>query len=94
MTYPEKLNKIMEVSGWNKERLSDLLDVSYQAFLHWLSGETDPSEAHAKLIDNLYLLVIDGMEDARREYIESLEKRLLRRQVRHLDHNNPPKKYL
>jgi transcriptional regulator with XRE-family HTH domain len=94
MDYVEKLNKIMEVSGWTKGRLSDLLDVSYPAFLKWLEGETEPTEEHAKLIDKLYLMVTDDWEEARREYFEGIEKRLLRRQVRKLDDNNPKKRYL
>jgi transcriptional regulator with XRE-family HTH domain len=84
----------MEISGWSKERLSDLLDVSYPAFIKWLSGESEPAEDHAKLIDKLYILVTESFEEAKREYFESLEKRLLRRQVRQLDKNNPKKKYL
>jgi len=89
MNYIEKLNEIMKISGWSRARLSDLLNVNYSTFSRWLDGETEPTEEHARLIDKLYLMVTVDFEVAKREYFEGLEKRLLRRQVRKLDENNP-----
>jgi len=94
MDYSQKLKEIMEVSGWSKERLSDLLDVSLPAFKKWLEGANTPTEENAKLIDKLYDITVGSIETVKREYFESIEKRLLRRQVRQLDKNNPKKKYL
>ena len=84
MTYKEKFDRVMGVTGWNRGQMARLLGVNYFTVRRWMKSRVKPRSAYAERIDMMYegivvplLCEIDRLSDV-------VEKKILQEQIRGL----------
>lgn len=88
MKYGRKLVQVLAFSGWTQDRLADLLGVSTNALNSWVNGRSEPHEAHAVVIDELYAGLVEPYVCELEQKADALAAKLLRRQIRDLGNDD------
>jgi hypothetical protein len=85
MKYSVKINKILAFSGWTRDRLADLLQVSNFTMGRWLRGGK-PKVESAEIIDELYGLLVEPFVADLEVRADKIEKKLLQKRIARLPH--------
>lgn len=88
MKYEEKINKILAFSGWTKDHLADLIDVSNGTLGSWSHGNTEPKGEHAALIDTIFAKLVEPYLCELEKRSDAIEKTILQAKIKHLPDND------
>jgi transcriptional regulator with XRE-family HTH domain len=79
--YKQKLQRILEITGWTREHLADLLYVSDRGLGKWLKRRSMPNEENAQVIDELYDAIVVPLECQIAEVRDGAEQRILKKRI-------------
>jgi transcriptional regulator with XRE-family HTH domain len=86
--YKQKLTRILGISGWSRDKLSDLLEVSNNSFSAWIRGDSTPHTSHAGKIDEVYDALVVPLLCEIEIAADAVEKRLLEERIARLPEDN------
>lgn len=84
----QKITRILGITGWSKDHLADLLDISNMTLGRWLKGRSIPyadSQAH---IDAMYDGIVKPLECEIDRLADGVEKKILKAKILKLDDDN------
>jgi transcriptional regulator with XRE-family HTH domain len=84
----QKLTRILGISGWSRDKLADLLQVSNNSLNSWLSGTSQPHITHIANIDQIYAELVLPLLCEIENISDKVEKHLLKDRINHLPDNN------
>ncbi|MCL1839476.1 hypothetical protein FWF89_00525 [Candidatus Saccharibacteria bacterium] len=84
MTYKEKFDRVMGVSGWNRGKIARLLGVNYFTVRRWTKTKAKPRSAYAEKIDLMYDGIVKPLECEIDRLSDIVEKRILKEQIKDL----------
>jgi transcriptional regulator with XRE-family HTH domain len=88
LTYKQKLSRVLAFSGWSRDRLADLLEVSNNTFNAWIGGKSEPHAKHAERIDWIYNELVQPLIPTLELMADKVEKTLLEERIEHLPDDN------
>ena len=77
MNQKQKLNRILGITGWSRDRLADMLDISNGTLNRWCKGKKIKHDRHVAHIDWLYSELVEPLECEIERRANQAEKRLL-----------------
>ena len=87
-SYKKKLGRILGISGWSKDRMADLLEVSNNSFNAWVRGDSEPKVERGLKIDEIYDELVRPLLCKIEDVTDKIEKRLLEEQIGRLRDDN------
>jgi transcriptional regulator with XRE-family HTH domain len=84
----QKLIRILGISGWSRDKLADLLEVSNNSLNAWVRGNSTPHTTHAGKIDEIYAALVTPLLCEIEALADKVEKRLLKERIKHLPDDN------
>ena len=84
MTYKQKVDRVMGVTGWSKGHLARLLGVSYFTVRHWTKTKARPRDAYIGKIDLIYDEIVKPLECEIDRLSDEVEKKILHEQIEDL----------
>ena len=88
MKYNEKINKILAFSGWTKDHLADLIEVTNNTLGNWARGDSAPKDEHAALIDTIFDKLVAPFLCDLEKRSDAIEKTILQAKIRDLPNDN------
>jgi transcriptional regulator with XRE-family HTH domain len=87
MNHKHKLGRILGITGWSRDRLADMLDVSNGALGRWLRGRRIKHQHNADDIDYLYTEIVEPLLCQIEPRATSAEKHLLKARIARMKDN-------
>jgi transcriptional regulator with XRE-family HTH domain len=84
----QKLLRILGISGWSRDKLADLLQVSNNSLNSWVRGTATPHTTHCGKIDEIYNELVTPLFCEIETLADQVEKRLLKDRIKHLPDDN------
>ena len=84
MTYKEKFDRVMGVTGWNRGHMARLLGANYFTIARWMRRKFAPTDAYASKIDMMYDGIVKPLECEIDRLSDAVEKRILKEQIEDL----------
>ena len=81
MNYKQKLARIIGITGWSRDRLADMLDVSNGTLNRWIKGRAIKQAGRADKIDFLYKELVLPFECEIEMRANAAEKKLLKARI-------------
>ena len=86
----QQLSRLLGVTGWSRDHLADLLNISNFSFNRYLSGLRKPAPELAEKITYLYTAIIAPLECDILRLRNTAEKHLLTTRLQSLRFSTPP----
>ena len=90
MTYKEKFDRVMGVTGWNRGQMARLLGVNYFTVRRWATTKTKPRSAYAEKIDLMYEGIVQPLVCEIDRLSDAVEKKILKGQIEDLKKDDCP----
>ena len=84
MTYKEKFDRVMGVTGWNRGQMARLLGANYFTIVRWMRHRFDPTNAYASKIDLMYDGIVKPLECEIDRLSDEVEKKILKDKIEDL----------
>ncbi len=87
--YKTKITRILALTGWSQDHLSDLLEVTPRSFRKWLKNKRIPGEPHAAILDHLYATIVLPHQNSINCAATEAERNLLKSRLHNLPTSCP-----
>ena len=84
MTYKEKFDRVMGVTGWNRGEMARLLGANYFTVARWMKRKFKPTNAYASKIDLMYEGIVKPLECEIDRLSDEVEKKILKMHIEDL----------
>jgi transcriptional regulator with XRE-family HTH domain len=84
----QKLNRILGISNWSRDKLADLLQVSNNSLNSWLRGDSQPHATHSAKISEIYKALVEPLLCEIETIADKVEKSLLAARIKNLPADN------
>lgn len=86
----QKLSRILGITGWSRDHVADLLEVSNMTLNRWLKGRSEPQPHLMERIDGMYNGIVAPLECEIDRLRDEVEKKILKSMIINLDEDNCP----
>jgi transcriptional regulator with XRE-family HTH domain len=88
MVTKQKINRIMGMTGWTREKLARLMGVSGRSIWAWSKGQAVRLPEHAERLDWLYGELVEPFVCEIEARADAVEKKLLQDKIKNLADDN------